>query len=175
MVGHLAHRYQPPAAVMESQQVKGGPMPMTTRGNCIQLQVGGTVDTSVARAILDHQEPRQNLLRKVVMEELDHLGTLQVALQVLLVRKYFFTTLYYDVRCFHYPVFCCQVFVRNHQEMEDPAKHSNGCGPTTNNLKNVVCLPMEDVREIETDFQARKRVKRLVLQIHIDKRILWAI
>ena len=177
MVGHLAHKYQLSAAVMETQLNKEELKSMTTGGWELisMVQVGGTVDTSVARAILDHQEPRQNLLRKVVMEELDHLGTLQVDLQVLLVRKYFFTTLYYDVRCFHYPVFCCQVFVRNHQEMEDPAKHSNGCGPTTNNLKNVVCLPMEDVREIETDFQARKHVKRLVLRLNIDKRILWAI
>jgi len=140
MVGHLAHKYQLSAAVMETQLNKEELKSMTTGGWELisMVQVGGTVDTSVARAILDHQEPRQNLLRKVVMEELDHLGTLQVDLQVLL------------------------VFVRNHQEMEDPAKHSNGCGPTTNNLKNVVCLPMEDVREIETDFQARKRVKKLV-------------
>ena len=83
VVGCLAQRYQPPAAVMESQQVKGGPMPMTAGGNCIQLQVGGTVDTSVARDILDHQEHRINLQRKVVMEGLHHLVTLEVALQLL--------------------------------------------------------------------------------------------
>ena len=94
MVGHLAHKHQLSAAVMETQLNKEELKSMTTgEWELISMvQVGGTVDTSVARAILDHQEPRQNLLRKVVMEELDHLGTLQVDLQVLLVRKYFFST-----------------------------------------------------------------------------------
>ena len=45
----------------------------------IQQQVGGTVTTS-AGAVLDHPEPRQNLQRKVVMGELHHFLTLEVAL-----------------------------------------------------------------------------------------------
>ena len=55
----------------------------------------------------------------------------------------------------------------NHQESQDPAKHLFSCGPITNNLENVFCLPMEDVREIKTDFQARKSVKILVVGISI--------
>jgi len=79
VVGHLAHEYQLAAAVMESQSNKEGPISMIAGGNFIQQQVGGTVTTS-AGTILDHLEPRQNLQRKVVMEELHHLATLEVAL-----------------------------------------------------------------------------------------------